>query len=197
MSALDAVNIPIMGIKLYVGNLVFETSSEDLQELFAAGTVESGSTTEDRDKGRSRGFGFVEMSSKEEGEAAVAQFNRSKVQGDSLISNAAIVGKRGRAVRPGGRYSIRYEHVPRGKQRGGIPFEMSVGEGERAAQARGILQGKVTEVQGPPLLEDRDTLREVETYFSEIAESRKRSRRVQADIARLKKKTQAIIDKLT
>ncbi len=62
-----------MSMKLYVGNLAFATSSQDLQELFAAaGTVESASVVEDRDTGRSRGFGFVEMSSKEEGEAATA-----------------------------------------------------------------------------------------------------------------------------
>src|SRR5436189_5212718 len=56
-----------MSMKLYVGNLSFQTSSEDLQQLFAqAGTVESASVVEDRDTGRSRGFGFVEMSTKEE-----------------------------------------------------------------------------------------------------------------------------------
>jgi len=60
-------------MKLYVGNLSFKTSSDDLQQLFAqSGTVESASVVEDRDTGRSRGFGFVEMSSKEEGEAAIA-----------------------------------------------------------------------------------------------------------------------------
>jgi hypothetical protein len=63
-----------MSMKLYVGNLAFATSSQDLQELFAAaGTVESASVVEDRDTGRSRGFGFVEMSSKEEGEAGIAR----------------------------------------------------------------------------------------------------------------------------
>src|ERR1700704_1461544 len=71
-----------MSMKLYVGNLAFSTSSQDLQELFAAaGTVESASVVEDRDTGRSRGFGFVEMSSKEEGEAAIAQFNGKEVNG--------------------------------------------------------------------------------------------------------------------
>ena len=54
-----------MSMKLYVGNLSFQTSSDDLQQLFSqAGTVESASVVEDRDTGRSRGFGFVEMSSK-------------------------------------------------------------------------------------------------------------------------------------
>src|ERR671933_362312 len=60
-----------MSMKLYVGNLSFQTSSSELQELFAqAGTVESASVVEDRDTGRSRGFGFVEMSSEEAGAAA-------------------------------------------------------------------------------------------------------------------------------
>ena len=53
-----------MAMKLYVGNLSFQTTSEDLQQLFAqAGTVESATVVEDRDTGRSRGFGFVEMAS--------------------------------------------------------------------------------------------------------------------------------------
>ncbi|HVF57623.1 MAG TPA: RNA-binding protein [Pyrinomonadaceae bacterium] len=77
-------------MKLYVGNLAFQTSSEDLQQLFSqAGTVESASVVEDRDTGRSRGFGFVEMSSKEEGEAAIAQFNGKEVNGRSLTVNEA------------------------------------------------------------------------------------------------------------
>ncbi|MGH9928925.1 MAG: RNA recognition motif domain-containing protein [Pyrinomonadaceae bacterium] len=79
-----------MSMKLYVGNLSFQTSSEDLQELFAqAGTVESASVVEDRETGRSRGFGFVEMSSKEEGEAAIAQYNGKEVNGRNLNVNEA------------------------------------------------------------------------------------------------------------
>ena len=79
-----------MSMKLYVGNLAFETSSNDLQTMFAqAGTVESVSLIEDRETGRSRGFGFVEMSTKEEGEAAVAQFNGKDVDGRTLKVNEA------------------------------------------------------------------------------------------------------------
>jgi cold-inducible RNA-binding protein len=79
-----------MSMKLYVGNLSFQTSSSDLQELFAqAGTVESASVVEDRDTGRSRGFGFVEMSSKEEGQAAIAQLNGKEVGGRALTVNEA------------------------------------------------------------------------------------------------------------
>jgi cold-inducible RNA-binding protein len=79
-----------MTTKLYVGNLAFETSSNDLQKLFAqAGTVESVSLIEDRETGRSRGFGFVEMSSKEEGAAAITQFNGKDLAGRTLKVNEA------------------------------------------------------------------------------------------------------------
>ena len=77
-------------MKLYVGNLAFQTSSNDLQELFGqAGTVTSASIIEDRDTGRSRGFGFVEMASKEEGDAAIAQFNGKEFNGRNLTVNEA------------------------------------------------------------------------------------------------------------
>ncbi|HEX5706600.1 MAG TPA: RNA-binding protein [Pyrinomonadaceae bacterium] len=79
-----------MSMKLYVGNLSFKTSSEDLQQLFsAAGTVESASVVEDRETGRSRGFGFVEMASREEGEAAIQQFNGKEFGGRNLTVNEA------------------------------------------------------------------------------------------------------------
>jgi cold-inducible RNA-binding protein len=79
-----------MSMKLYVGNLSFSTSSEDLQQLFAqVGTVESATVVEDRDTGRSRGFGFVEMASKEEGEKAIEQFNGSDLNGRNLTVNEA------------------------------------------------------------------------------------------------------------
>lgn len=79
-----------MSIKLYVGNLAFQTTSEDLQQLFSqAGTVESASVVEDRETGRSRGFGFVEMATKEEGEAAITQFNGKEVNGRNLNVNEA------------------------------------------------------------------------------------------------------------
>lgn len=79
-----------MSMKLYVGNLAFQTSSEDLEQLFAqVGTVESSVVVADRDTGRSRGFGFVEMSSKEEGQAAITRFNGQEVGGRDLTVNEA------------------------------------------------------------------------------------------------------------
>src|ERR687893_2260973 len=91
-----------MSMKLYVGNLSFQTSSSDLQELFAQhGTVESASVVEDRDTGQSRGFGFVEMSSREEGEAAIQQLNGKEVGGRSLNVNEAKP-REDRGGRPGG-----------------------------------------------------------------------------------------------
>ena len=77
-----------MSTKLYVGNLSFDTSSNDLQELFGqAGTVTSASVVEDRDTGRSRGFGFVEMS--EGGDQAIASLNGAEFHGRALTVNEA------------------------------------------------------------------------------------------------------------
>jgi RNA recognition motif-containing protein len=79
-----------MSVKLYVGNLSFQTSSDDLQQLFSqAGTVESASVVEDRETGRSRGFGFVEMATNEEGQAAIQQFDGKEVNGRNLKVNEA------------------------------------------------------------------------------------------------------------
>jgi cold-inducible RNA-binding protein len=79
-----------MSTKLYVGNLAFTTSSDELQTMFAqAGTVESVSLIEDRETGRSRGFGFIEMSTKEEGAAAISQFNGKELGGRALTVNEA------------------------------------------------------------------------------------------------------------
>ena len=79
-----------MSTKLYVGNLSFGVTSDDLQEHFAqAGTVESAKVVEDRDTGRSRGFGFVEMASSEEAMAAIEQFNGQDFEGRNLVVNEA------------------------------------------------------------------------------------------------------------
>ena len=79
-----------MAKKLYVGNLAFQTTSQDLQDLFAqAGTVESAQIIEDRDTGQSKGFAFVEMSTEEEAATAIAQFNGKEVGGRMLKVNEA------------------------------------------------------------------------------------------------------------
>lgn len=79
-----------MSTKLYVGNLSFQTTSQDLQELFAqAGTVQSANVIEDHDTGRSRGFAFVEMSTNAEAVAAIDQFNGKEVGGRALKVNEA------------------------------------------------------------------------------------------------------------
>jgi RNA recognition motif-containing protein len=79
-----------MSMKLYVGNLSFNTSTQDLTELFGTvGTVESTNIIEDRETGRSRGFGFVEMSSKEEGQNAISQLNGKEIDGRELKINEA------------------------------------------------------------------------------------------------------------
>jgi cold-inducible RNA-binding protein len=79
-----------MSTKLYVGNLAFQTTSQDLQELFTqAGTVESANIVEDRDTGRSRGFAFVEMSTQDEATSAIEQFNGKEVGGRALKVNEA------------------------------------------------------------------------------------------------------------
>jgi cold-inducible RNA-binding protein len=79
-----------MSMKLYVGNLSFDTSSQDLEDVFGeVGTVESVNIIEDRDTGRSRGFGFVEMSSKEEGNNAIKEFDGKEVNGRQLKVNEA------------------------------------------------------------------------------------------------------------
>lgn len=79
-----------MGNKLYVGNLSFRVTSEDLQEFFAAaGAVDSANVVYDRETGRSRGFGFVEMGSDDEAAAAVAQFNGQEYDGRAMVVNEA------------------------------------------------------------------------------------------------------------
>jgi RNA recognition motif-containing protein len=79
-----------MATKLYVGNLSFRTTSEELRDAFAAvGTVESASVIEDRETGRSRGFAFVEMATPEEATAAIEAFNGKDFGGRNLTVNEA------------------------------------------------------------------------------------------------------------
>jgi len=92
-------------MKLYVGNLSFKTSSLDLEDIFAAvGTVESATVVEDRETGRSRGFGFVEMASQEDGERAIAEFDGKEVAGRNIKVNEAKPREdRARGAHGGGR----------------------------------------------------------------------------------------------
>jgi RNA recognition motif-containing protein len=79
-----------MGKKLYVGNLSYNVTSSDLEQLFAQhGTVTSAQVINDRDTGRSKGFGFVEMASDEEATAAIAAVNGQQHDGRTLTVNEA------------------------------------------------------------------------------------------------------------
>lgn len=79
-----------MGKKLYVGNLPFSAVDENLAEIFAqCGTVESAKVISDRETGRSKGFGFVEMSSDSEAQAAIQKFNGADFDGRTLTVNEA------------------------------------------------------------------------------------------------------------
>ncbi len=79
-----------MGKKLYVGNLAYGVTDSALEQLFAAhGTVQSAQVIMDRDTGRSKGFGFVEMGSDSEAQAAIAAMNGKDVDGRALTVNEA------------------------------------------------------------------------------------------------------------
>ena len=92
-----------MAHKLFVGGLNFATSNERLRELFAeAGQVDSATVVTDRDTGRSRGFGFVEMGSAEEAEQAIAKFNGQEIDGRRLQVEKAKEGGSGGPRRGGG-----------------------------------------------------------------------------------------------
>jgi len=88
-----------MGKKLYVGNLPYNVSSSDLQHMFSEhGTVESAEVISDRTTGQSKGFGFVEMASDEEAQAAITALNGQAQGGRALTVNEA----RPRETRSGG-----------------------------------------------------------------------------------------------
>ncbi len=121
-----------MPTKLYVGNLSFRTTGEELREAFSAvGTVESASVIEDRETGRSRGFGFVEMATPEEAAAAIEAFNGKDFGGRNLTVNEAKPrsdrggGGGGRGGYGGGRGGGRgnYAGGGRGGDRGGDRYE--------------------------------------------------------------------------
>lgn len=79
-----------MSAKLFVGNLPFSTTDQDLQNEFAnAGLVESATVIKDRETGRSRGFGFVVMSTEEEAQKAIEMFNGKDMDGRAIVVNIA------------------------------------------------------------------------------------------------------------
>lgn len=92
-----------MSAKLYVGNLDYSATGDQLGEHFAqAGTVTTATVITDRYSGRSKGFGFVEMSSEEEAKKAIEMFNGKDFQGRNIIVNEARPRKEGE-FQPGGR----------------------------------------------------------------------------------------------
>ena len=96
-----------MGKKLFVGNLPFSTSSADLEAMFSeVGTCESASVITDRESGRSRGFGFVEMASNEEAAKAIAAINGREIGGRQL--NVSEAKERSGGGGGGGRPTRRY-----------------------------------------------------------------------------------------
>lgn len=79
-----------MGTKLYVGNLSYDMNKNDLEQMFAAhGTVASAQVITDRETQRSKGFGFVEMGSEQEAQAAISALNGKDVDGRALTVNEA------------------------------------------------------------------------------------------------------------
>ena len=94
-----------MAHKLFVGGLNFATSNERLRELFAeCGQVDSATVVTDRDTGRSRGFGFVEMSTNEEAEQAISKFNGQEIDGRRLQVEKAKEGGGGGGARRSGSF---------------------------------------------------------------------------------------------
>ena len=88
-----------MGKRLYVGNLSYNVGSDQLEEMFSQfGTVTFAQVVEDRDTGRSKGFGFVEMSSQEEAQKAISLFHQKDFQGRALTVDSA----KAREQRPAG-----------------------------------------------------------------------------------------------
>ena len=103
-----------MEVKLYVGNLSYSTTEEELRTLFAqAGTVASVAVIKDRDTGQSKGFAFIEMSSQAEAQKAISMFNAYQLGERSLTVNMA----RPREERSSGGYGSRGGHGSRGSGR--------------------------------------------------------------------------------
>lgn len=118
-----------MGTKLYVGNLLYEVTDEDLKQLFSqAGNVVSASVIRYQDSGRSKGFGFVEMSTPEEAQAAIDMFNGQDHQGRKLVVSEARPPKPRSSFGGGDRG---------GDRRGGGPRRGGFGGGDRGGNRGG------------------------------------------------------------
>jgi cold-inducible RNA-binding protein len=100
----EAAKELVMAQKLFIGGLAFSTSTERLREVFAAaGQVESAAVVTDRDTGRSRGFGFVEMATPEDAEQAISKLNGTSVDGRTIqVERAKSPGGGGGDRRGGG-----------------------------------------------------------------------------------------------
>jgi RNA recognition motif-containing protein len=110
-----------MSIKIYVGNLPFQMTEEDLQTLFSeAGEVVSAKIITDRQTGQPRGFGFVEMATKAEGQKAISMINGRTIEGRALIVNEARPQQKssfgGRGGGGGGGYGGGYGGGGRGRR---------------------------------------------------------------------------------
>jgi cold-inducible RNA-binding protein len=114
-----------MGRKLFVGNLSFETVDEDLKQAFSsAGTCASAAVVKDRLTGRSRGFGFVEMSTDEEAQRAIATLNGRDLKGRNINVSEARERSEGRGPRPSSGFSRNFgppapSSEPRFRKEGG------------------------------------------------------------------------------
>ncbi len=105
-----------MEVKLYVGNLSYETSEDDLRTLFSeAGAVASVALIKDRDTGRSKGFAFVEMTTQSDAQKAISTYNGYKLKDRDLTVNMA----RPREERGGFGNSFSHNNGPKHKARGG------------------------------------------------------------------------------
>ena len=123
-----------MGKKLYVGNLGYGLGNRDLEGLFAQyGTVSSANVITDRDTGQSKGFGFVEMGTDQEAEAAIAALNGTEFAGRPLTVNEA----RPREERGGGGGGFGGGGGGRGGRGGGGGFGGRGGGGNRGGGGRG------------------------------------------------------------
>lgn len=121
-----------MESKLYVGNLSYSTTEDDLRQLFSqAGNVKSVSVIKDRDTGRSKGFAFVEMASDDDAQKAISQFNGQSFQDRSLKVNVA----RPREDRPRGGGGGGFGG-PRGGGGGGYGGPRGGGGGDRGGRGR-------------------------------------------------------------